>query len=205
MEPLTRRPATAGAARPCRRRRCARPSTATTAIPMCDRRPSMLPTTRRCGSIVEADEHDRVGHRVGERRGSPRSARRCSCARCRVGATTVVSNDIAPQAWQTSSGGCCSVAHAVHCCTASAPDVNHAAVDVVDRRAAPSRRRTASPTSRLPEQHGAARRVARTRHRQAQLDAGDLAGRLAAHLAHRLDDVAEAVDVRLAEVAAARC
>ena len=54
-----------------------------------------------------------------------------------------------------------------------------------------------------PEQHGAARRVAGARHGQAQLDARHLAGRLAADLAHRLDDVAEAVDVGLAEVAAA--
>ena len=56
-----------------------------------------------------------------------------------------------------------------------------------------------------PEEHGAARREARARHGQAQLDAGHLARRLASDLAHRLDDVAEAVDVGLAEVAAARC
>ena len=48
-----------------------------------------------------------------------------------VGASTWVSNVIAPQAWQTSSGGCCSVEHDVQRWTAIAPDVNHASLNGV--------------------------------------------------------------------------
>src|SRR6185369_11131910 len=109
---------------------------------------------------------------------------------------------MAPHAWHTSSGGWMSVEHDAHSCTASAPDVNQgrfASVSSGTPQLAGS-----APTSDLPEEHGTARRVAGPRHRHAQLDSRDLARRLASHLAHGLDDVAEAVDVRLAEVPAAR-
>ena len=115
-----------------------------------------------------------------------------------------MSNAIAPQAWQISSGGCCSVAHDV-----AALDRQRARREprLVERRDLRQRPVVAAarPRHSLPEQHGAARREAGTGHRQAQLDVVDLARRLAADLAHRLDDVAEAVDVRLAEVAAGWC
>src|SRR5947209_7903996 len=119
------------------------------------------------------------------------------------GATTWVVKLIEPQVRQISSGGCWTVAQAAHCCRASWPDVNHARLTASSWGRAQSF--GSSPaTSGRPEQDGAPRRVAGARHRQAELHAVDLARRLAPHLSHRLDDVAEAVDVRLAEVAAAR-
>src|SRR5437763_40121 len=61
-----------------------------------------------------------------------------------------------------------------------------------------------SPISDASEEHGAARRIAGTRHRKAQVGILDLAGRFASDLSDGLDDIAEPVDVALAQVATAR-
>ena len=154
-------------------------------------------TDVRC--VVERDQHHGVGHR----------RRQCGIGRVvhdgvavdrPRGASTSTPNADPPQTWQTSSGGCCSVPQSSQRCTASAPDVNHASFAGVSSGSPQSCGRLPITTSRTARRNPARNRVP-TPTSSARL--GHLAGRLTPHLADSLDHVAEAMDVRLAEIAAA--